>query len=449
VSRVLIVSPAADERDRLCLALRFKGYDVAGLASADQSSGLAHDWTPNVVVREVSPSAGEIDWLSQTQGRFPGASVVLLGADGCEAPVGLDAQCYLRKPVVPSDVVRAVEGALAQQQPSDERRALETSLGCGGAFAAIKGNSRRLRELLSLVARVADTDSTLLVTGETGSGKELIASAIHASSRRRRGVFSAINSAAFPETLLESELFGHRRGAFTGASENKKGLLESAHGGTVFLDEVAEMSLSMQAKLLRFLQTGEIRPVGSESSRCVDVRTLAATNKDLEQEVLAGRFRQDLYYRLAVITIEVPALRERAEDIPTLALEFLRRFAVRLGKNVQEIAPEAMELMLAYRWPGNVRELENTIQRATALCTGHRIDVADLPSRLRERAAPGAHLELKSLRVLERAHILSTLEQVGWNRRKAANILKISTTTLWRRLKEFGISPARPGAPRS
>ena len=262
-------------------------------------------------------------------------------------------------------------------------------------------------------------------------------------------VFCALNSAAFPEMLLESELFGHRRGAFTGASSHKRGLLESAHGGTVFLDEVAEMPLSMQAKLLRFLQTGEIRPVGGETTRLVDVRLVTATNKNLEQEVRVGRFREDLFYRLAVIPIHVPALRERSEDVAPLALHFLQRFAGRLGKALGGIEPDALALLTAYAWPGNVRELENTVERGVALCRGVRLEPDDLPERVRRPRPPEAEPEsVGSLELLERRHILATLERVGWSRKRAAEVLQISTTTLWRRLKVFGIEEPRlrPGA---
>jgi DNA-binding NtrC family response regulator len=316
-------------------------------------------------------------------------------------------------------------------------------LAADARFPEIIGASGVIRELLELVARVADTESTALVTGETGTGKELVGRALHRASRRRQRVFCAVNSAAFPETLLESELFGHRRGAFTGASANKKGLFEHAGGGTVFLDEVAEMPLSMQAKLLRFLQTGEIRPVGDETVRRVDVRLVTATNKDLEREVEAGRFREDLYYRLAVIPIHVPALRERREDIPDLCSHFLRARGAKSGKVIEGIERDALQLLMEHPWPGNVRELENVIERGVALCRGPRIGVEDLPHRLRERPVLLPAQPVQSLPSLEKRHILDTLDRVGWNRKRAANLLQISTTTLWRRLKEFGIDRER------
>jgi len=308
-----------------------------------------------------------------------------------------------------------------------------------GSRYGIIGTSPAVRSLIDLIEKVGPTDSTVLITGETGTGKELVGQAIHQVSKRKDCVFSAINSAALPETLLESELFGHRRGAFTGAATNRRGLFEHTHRGTVFLDELGEMPLSMQAKLLRFLQTGEVRPVGGETSRYVDVRLVSATNRDLEQEVIAGRFREDLYYRLAVIPILVPPLRERIDDIPLLANHFLRIRADGGMRVPGEIEPDAMDALMRHSWPGNVRELQNVIERGVAFCNGDRIQRGDLPSRILAPPSPEIHAGIQSLPNLQRKHILETLDTVGWNRKQAANLLQISTTTLWRRLKEFGI----------
>jgi len=283
----------------------------------------------------------------------------------------------------------------------------------------------------------------VLVTGETGSGKELIGRAVHDHSDRRHKSFCGVNSAAFPENLLESELFGHMRGAFTGATSNKKGLFEESDGGTVFLDELAEMPLSMQAKLLRFLQTGEIRPIGSASTRFVDVRLVAATNKDLMTEVEAGRFREDLYYRLAVIPLHVPPLRERVSDIPLLARHFVAELATRANQPPPVLDREVLDVLMAHHWPGNVRELQNVMERAFALSPVGRIDPTMLP-----RLRPSLHEDrpvngpVESLTVLERRHIMETLDRVNWNKKRAAELLEISTTTLWRRLKEFGVQDA-------
>ncbi|MGH0033754.1 MAG: sigma-54-dependent transcriptional regulator [Myxococcota bacterium] len=448
MGQILVVSDEKDERERLCVALRRQGHEVEVARCFDDGLAIARErWFDWVVSDADLPEASGFELVrALKQLPRPPRVVVLSGRDSVEEAVEAMRQGsddYLCKAAGAEAIARVLErdDAAGYANPhSDgalpagrcERRA-------GDPFSGIIGRSLPLRETLELVRRVARTDSTVLIHGETGTGKELIGAAIHAASPRHGRIFSAVNAATFPETLLESELFGHRRGSFTGASSNKKGLFEHAHQGTVFLDEVAEMPLTMQAKLLRFLQTGEIRPLGSESTRIVDVRLVAASNKDLEEEVAAGRFREDLYYRLAVIPIEVPPLRERREDIPLLTEHFLREFERKHHRAPLSIDPEAMDVMLAYSWPGNVRELQNWIERAAALCSGRTITVSDVPRRLRERARAPESNRLESLQVLERSHILNTLECVGWNRKRAAEILEISTTTLWRRLKQFGI----------
>lgn len=448
MAKVLVVDDERNVRASVAIALRREGHDVETAMSGEEALGIARDVDPDVVLTDLRLSG--MDGLELIRGlrrQSPGIGVVVMTAFGSieSAVEAMQAGAgdYLRKPFEAGELAAVVERALRTHPDAAAGPPAEPRAESRTPFDGIIGRSPALRELLGLVSKVAETDSTVLITGETGTGKELIGRAIHRASRRRDRVFSAVNSAAFPETLLESELFGHRRGSFTGASSNKKGLFESAHQGTVFLDEVAEMPLSMQAKLLRFLQTGEIRPVGGESTRLVDVRLVTATNKSLEEEVAAGRFREDLYYRLNVIPIHVPALRERIEDVPLLAEYFLRRFARRLDKAVDGIAPDALEILTAYPWPGNVRELENCIERGAALCRGPRIGPEDLPTRLCEQPEPSRVEPMQSLQKMERAHILRTLEQVGWNRKRAAEVLQISTTTLWRRLKEFGIEGSR------
>lgn len=440
MAQILIVSEGVRDLGALSIALREHAHEVSVIRPQDlgPTGGLG---SYELILATVSPGRLGCDLYRELRGYFRDADVVLFSPQGtledAVESVRLGARDYVCKHADAQSVIKAVENTLGSERVPSDRIRSETQV--DDPFAAIKGNSRKLKELLSLVSRVAQTESTVLITGETGTGKELIGAAIHKASRRHKNVFSAVNSAAFPETLLESELFGHRRGAFTGAAENKTGLFESAHRGTVFLDEVAEMPLSMQAKLLRFLQTGEIRPVGSSTTRRVDIRLVAATNKDLEREVSSGRFREDLYYRLAVIPVEVIPLRERPEDIALLATHFLHQFSTQLGKNVIEIAPEALDLMQRYSWPGNVRELRNCIERAIALCRDHRIGLEEIPRALLATPAAPIANDLTSLRTLERSHILSTLEHVGWNRKRAAEILEISTTTLWRRLKTFGL----------
>ncbi|HVP29096.1 MAG TPA: sigma-54 dependent transcriptional regulator [Myxococcota bacterium] len=457
MARVLVVEDDHALRTAVGTALRHDGHDVELVARGDDARTLLASEPFDVVLTDVCLDGLDgIELLRAVKRDCPDTEVIVMTAfasvESAVEAMQLGAHHYLRKPFAAEDLSHAVAAAAAGASREEAAAEEAPDSRSRSAFTRIVGESRAIRDLLGLVSKVAETDSTVLVTGETGTGKELIGRAIHEASRRREKVFCALNSAAFPETLLESELFGHRRGAFTGASANKKGLFEAAHQGTVFLDEVAEMPLSMQAKLLRFLQTGEIRPLGSESTRCVDVRLVTATNKDLEAEIVAGRFREDLYYRLAVIPIRVPALRERRDDVPLLALHFLRRYAGKLGKSLERIEPAALELLQRYAWPGNVRELENTIERGVALCRSHSITVEDLPERLRQAPAASACAPapavaedasapagLQSLDVMERRHILETLRNVGWNRKRAAGILNISTTTLWRRLKEFGI----------
>ncbi len=427
--------------------LHMQGHEVIGCTGFDEAMRVLQTAAPQIVIADLRlEGGGGLQLLDRVQSERLGCAVLLVTSVGsiesAVEAIQRGAVNYIRKPMESADLVAVVDECLAKHRA---RPAREAAIGNQAeatdlsTLTGIVGGSRAMEDLLGLVERVADTDSSVLITGETGVGKELIGRAIHRLSRRADRVFCAVNSAAFPETLLESELFGHRRGSFTGATANKKGLFEFADEGTVFLDEVAEMPLSMQVKLLRFLQTGEVRPVGDETTRFVDVRLVAATNKNLEREVSIGTFREDLYYRLAVIPIHVPPLRERPEDIRALAGHFLTRFAERAGKAIDGISPEAMNLLTAYAWPGNVRQLENSIERGVALCQAHEIQVVDLPMRLQEDSIVREGETVQSLQVMERSHILNTLDQVDWNRKRAAALLQISTTTLWRRLKEFGI----------
>ncbi|MFK7898702.1 MAG: sigma-54-dependent transcriptional regulator [Myxococcota bacterium] len=426
--------------------LHLQGHEVVNCRSLEEAERVMQGAPVQLILADLRlEGGGGLELLERSRHERAGTSVILTTGQGsiesAVEAIQRGAANYLRKPTEQGDLISMVEEALTKTkavQPAPAATAADEASDLS-ALTGIVGSSRAMENLLSLVGKVADTDSSVLITGETGVGKELIGRAIHRLSRRSDRVFSAVNSAAFPETLLESELFGHRRGSFTGATANKKGLFEYGHEGTVFLDEVAEMPLSMQVKLLRFLQTGEVRPVGDETTRYVDVRLVTATNKNLEQEVSRGTFREDLYYRLAVIPIHVPPLRERPEDIRSLARHFLARFAERAGKGVSGISEDAMQLLSGYAWPGNVRQLENSIERGVALCQTAEIEIDDLPMRMREESMVREGETIHSLQVIERSHILNTLEQVNWNRKRAAALLQISTTTLWRRLKEFGI----------
>jgi len=318
------------------------------------------------------------------------------------------------------------------------------------------GTSPKMRAIFDLIVNVAPQPSRVLITGESGTGKELVARAIHENSTRSKAPFITINCGAFPETLLESELFGYVKGAFTGANENRRGLFHAAHGGTLFMDEIGNMSVTMQVKLYRVLQEGKVRPVGSTEEIDVDVRVIAATNKNLEKEIAEERFREDLYYRLSVIPIQLPPLRERREDIPLLAREFLGRLVKSMSKNVEGIDAEAMRLLEVYDWPGNVRELENTIERAVALETAHRISAESLPDRIRMHAqqliasparhngngavlpADGINLE-EHVQKLERSYLLAALERSGGVRTQAASMLGMSYRSFRHYAKKYGV----------
>lgn len=459
VSRnVLVVGDESLVRMGLIRALRHPEIKVFEAGDANDALACLRGRDIDLVIADHGlPATSGIELLERVRHFWPSVRRVLI-SDARDFALMRAAinragvEYFLSKPWE-SEGVHEVIHNLVRSRAAAAARPIESLASQAKAdgqnpFADIVGESRAIQEPIEMVARVAATDSTVLITGETGTGKELFGRALHFASERRSHVFCAVNSAAFPEPLLESELFGHRRGAFTGASANKKGLLEHAHRGTVFLDEIGEMSLSMQPKILRFLQSREIRPVGGETVRCVDVRLVVATNKDLEGEVAAGRFREDLYYRLAVIPVRLPPLRERVSDIPLLARHFLRRISERTAKSVDGIEREAMNLLLSHSWPGNVRELENTIERAVALCTSTAITAADLCHHVRNGMVQESDEPTESLHRLERRHILETLEKVGWNRKHAAQLLQISTTTLWRRLKEFGIQTngSRSGA---
>ena len=328
----------------------------------------------------------------------------------------------------------------------------ETPSGPDLLFKDIVGVSVKMRRIFRLVAKVAPTDSTVLLQGESGTGKELIARSIHLQSRRSGGPFVAVNVGAIPDTLVEAELFGHVRGAFTGAGQDRAGLIEEADHGTLFLDEIGDMPLGTQVKLLRTLESNEIRRVGDNTTRIVDLRVVAATHRDLHEEVRAGRFREDLYYRLRVVQIDVPPLRERREDIGLLASYFLERVARVQGKSGMSFSPEAIEVLEQYDYPGNVRELENAVEHAVTLAEGRTITPADLPAMLRsgrllpERAEPvraaaeTIDRDRWSLAEVEKDHIRRVLARHRGNATAAARQLGISRTTLWRKLREYGVA---------
>ena len=351
---------------------------------------------------------------------------------------------FLTKPVAADVLAIAIERAMRHRELAEEVVRLRAEVSGDLAFEDMLGRSQVVREMQDLVTRVAPSDVPVLITGESGTGKELVARAIHDRSHRKGARFIAINCAALPASLLESELFGHKRGAFTDAKEDKQGLFLSASGGTLFLDEVGEMPMEMQAKLLRALQEKKVRPVGGGEETPYDARIVAATNRDLEEAVEEGTFREDLFYRINVVHVPVPPLRARGHDILLLAQAFVERAARRSGRPVQGIAQSAAEKLLAYDWPGNVRELENSIERGVALTRFQEITAEDLPEKLRsylpDRVEPdGNDDELPSMDELERRHILRVLEAVGGNKTRAAKVLGFDRRTLYRKAERYGL----------
>jgi DNA-binding NtrC family response regulator len=360
--------------------------------------------------------------------------------DSAVAALRKGAYDYITKPFVNEDLLQSVKNALRQRELFRENRSLRRELDRRYSFSEIIGTSPALQAVFRLVEKVAATSTSILIQGESGTGKELIARAIHHNSPRAERPFVAVNCGAIPETLLESELFGHTKGAFTGAVTNKLGLFRSAEGGTVFLDEVGEISAAMQVRLLRALQEHEVVPLGSSAAVSFDARIICATNRDLEKEVSEGHFRDDLFYRLNVIEIYLPPLRERREDIPLLARSFITRTAHEQQRDEKPIEPAAMSALINYNWPGNVRELQNAIERAFTL-SNDEIDLGSLPPRVRDAASPTPMRDPDGLRPtleeIERRHIFETMASVNQDKARAANILGIDLSTLYRKLKRY------------
>jgi two-component system response regulator HydG len=390
--------------------------------------------------------------LKAIKARSPGIPIVLMTAygtvrDAVEA-MKAGAYDYLTKPLDVDELKLTVARGLRHAALEEENARLRALVGGDVNVSGIIGTSEPMRRLFEAISLVAPTEATVLILGESGTGKELVAQAIHATSPRRAGPLITVQCAALPETLLESELFGHERGAFTGATERRLGRFELAHGGTIFLDEIGDLPPTAQTKLLRVLQSQEFERVGGTNTLKIDVRVIAATNKDLEAAVRAGQFREDLWYRLYVFPLIVSPLRERRDDIPLLAEHFLKRYAERHRRRLRGLTPRALDLLMRYEWPGNVRELEHTIERAVILARGEHITPEELPPTIRAIGGdptdttpqePPLPVGL-SLKDVERQLIRRTLEHTGGNRTKAAETLGISRATLHNKLKEYGLS---------
>jgi DNA-binding NtrC family response regulator len=437
---VLVVDDDAEVVRLLEQDLTACGFTVFPACSGAAGIRLLRETPVDAVVTDLRmPDFDGLEIVRAAAESQPDAKVVIITAFATIASaidaVKQGAFDYVSKPFEIEELVLALERALEDSRLRRENRSLRGEVERRYGFESLVGASAPMQEVFALIQGAARADLNVLVTGESGTGKELVARAIHYASPRRRGPFIALNCAAIPETLLESELFGHVRGAFTGAAAARKGLVEEAHGGTLFLDEISEMSVTLQAKLLRVLEDRQVRPLGSNRGTVVEFRAIASTNRDPKGQVEAGTFRADLYYRLNVVGIHLPPLRERAGDLPRLAHHFLEKFAAQQGRAVRGLTAQAMALLETYRWPGNVRELENAIERAVAFAGGEFITPADLPPAVREQ---GQILEAGvarhwSLRELGERYIERVLAEARGDRARAAQILQVHPRTLERR----------------
>jgi len=449
---ILLVDDEKSIRTTLSLFLERQGYNVEALPDGNSAiEKLKVDFFDLVITDLKMRDVDGLQVLREAKALNPLTEVIVLTGfgtveSGVEA-IKLGAYDYIQKPVDMDEFLLLIEKALERKDLKLKVEQLQTELKEKYRFENIVGKSKEMMDVFSLVFKVAPTDSTVLITGESGTGKELIARSMHEHSRRKNRTFVTINCGALPENIQESELFGHVRGAFTGAIKDKRGLFQEANGGTLFLDEVGEMSLATQVKVLRFLQNGEIRKVGDNEPIYVDVRLIAATNQDLEVSIEKGTFREDLFYRLNVIPIKMPPLRKRRDDIPLLISYFIDKYRDRTGKKVHSISQEAEKILTGYNWPGNVRELENVIERAVILTNKNTIMAEDLPPSIRNTADSDSdfieNIDEIPLEELEKKQILKVLNKYSWNQKKASEILGISTTTLWRKLKSYGIEPKK------
>jgi len=449
-ARILIVDDDDAHRKMLTAVLSGEGYSIQEADDGDTACQLVEKNRFDLVLMDLRMKRMDGDVAQKKMaGINPDIPVVIMTAYGsvrsAVEALKSGADNYLTKPIDIDELKILVTKTLHQRQLKAENRDLKELLGKRFDLGSIIGNSASMRAMIETLTLVAPSEATVLIQGQSGTGKELVASAIHHNSPRKSSPFIKVNCAALPETLLESELFGHEKGAFTGAAGPRKGRFERADHGTLFLDEIGEMAPATQAKILRVLQEREFEPVGGSRSIQVDTRIISATNRNLEEEVAADRFREDLYYRLNVVTIAVPPLRERLSDIPLLAEHFLEQYAARNHRTFKGIAPQAMDLLMRYSWPGNVRELENVIERAVIMARGDHIGTEHFPSTIsdQESATSGHSPTLpsgRSLKEVEREMILQTLDDMGGNRTQTAKILGISRRTLQLKLKEYGIN---------
>ena len=448
MSKILIIDDEVQIRTLLTRMMELEGYDVCQAGDCRSALKQLELQNPDVVLCDVFlPDGNGVDLVLAIKKAAPNVEVILLTAHG-NIPDGVQAIKngafdYITKGDDNNKIIPLISRAVEKARMNVRLEKLEKKVGQTYSFDSILGESKVLKDAVSLAQKVSGTDVPVLLTGETGTGKEVFAQAIHYSSKRARQNFVAVNCSSFSKELLESEMFGHKAGSFTGALKDKKGLFEEANNGTIFLDEIGEMAFELQAKLLRILETGEYIKIGDTKPTRVNVRIIAATNRNLSQEIVAGRFREDLFYRLSVFQIHLPPLRERAGDIRLLAKAFIKSFAEQLARPVVEIAPAFLEALDSQPWKGNIRELRNVIERSMIVCESGYLDIADLPFDIQNAhyehsndSSPGSF----ELSAMERRHIARVLEYTKGNKTEAARLLKIGLTTLYRKIEEYKIS---------
>ncbi|WP_437732780.1 sigma-54-dependent transcriptional regulator [Sorangium sp. So ce1335] len=458
--RVLIVDDERGVCELLDAGLRKRGFKTAWRTSAAEAIELLDAEDFDVVVTDMTMRGMNglelCDRIVQNRPDLPVIVITAFGSlDTATSAIRAGAYDFVTKPFELDALKLTVERALRHRALREEVRRLRRAVDDSRRYEQILGSSPAMRGVFDLLDRVADSDTSILVTGESGTGKELVARAVHQRSRRGQGAFVAVNCAAVPDALLESELFGHARGAFTDAKGARSGLFARAHGGTLFLDEIGELPLGLQPKLLRALQERVVRPVGADEEVPVDVRLIAATNRDLETAIEERRFREDLYYRINVVHVDLPPLRSRGADVLLLAQHFLEHFATVKERPIKGLSAPAAEKLMAYAWPGNVRELQNCVERAVALARYDQITVDDLPEKIRTYrrshvlVSSDDPTELVPMEEVERRYILRVLEVVGGNKSQAAQILGFDRATLYRKLDRYGMRAGRASDPKA
>ena len=456
-ARVLAIDDEATMLEWLKTILENDGYEVRAAMNAARGEELFRAWKPDAVVTDLMlPDLDGVELLKRFKAAHADTEVIVLTGHG-SVPKAVEAiragaYSFVEKPTEPDTLLAMLEKAVERRELRSENQQLKQQLSGPFKIASIVGKSREMHSLLDMVTNVAPSDANCLIQGENGTGKELIANAIHSHSKRAKGPFIKVNCAAIPKDLIESELFGYKKGSFTGALSDKEGLFEMAEGGSLLLDEIGEMPPYLQTKLLRVLQEREFRPIGSDRIVRVDFRLVCATNVDVDAALRDNKLREDLYFRINTITFKVPPLRERTEDIPLLCEYFLEKFRTQYQRNVRGIAATAYHVLNRHRWPGNVRELENVIERGVLVAKGPEISVEDLPDSVRQDAPATTEFALpphRTLAEIEKMAIVQTLQRTGWNKQEAAQILGLYRPTLYSKMKKHAIEDMSRAAGRA